>query len=339
MKKVILFGGSFNPVHNGHLTIAKMALKQRGAHEVWFIPTKMSPFKADTIAFEHRYNMLLLATKANSAFRVLDIENTMPEPSYSIDTVQALQAQYPDYTFEWLLGSDQLPRLSEWKSFAKLDGLVDFIVYARTLDPIITDYPVLSGIVYDVSSTAIRQGLSTQTHPQVLHYMMTHCLYLNTMLQTHLSSKRSDHVQRVSALARALAIQHGLDLERVELAAKMHDLCKEDDRLHLERLMKTCYPKWAALDPEIHHAFAAAHVLSHHYYIKDKAVLNAIRNHVQGDAHHPIAMVVYIADKCEIGRPYDTKPFIDLAMRDLTQGFAAVKKHALDYLKSKGIKV
>ena len=314
-----------------------MALKQRSAHEVWFIPTKMSPFKADTIAFEHRYTMLKLATRAISKFRVLDIENTMPLPSYSIDTVRKLQARYPDYTFEWLIGSDQLERLNEWKSFEELSTRLAFVVYARTAAKIDTQYPVIEGDIFAISSTAIRQGKSTQTNPHVLNYMMTHCLYLDSMLGDRLSLKRAQHVQRVSALASMLALRHGIDPKRVELAAKMHDMSKEDDRDVLNNLMQTCYPESSAMHPEIYHAFAAAHELANRYYVKDKAVLNAIRTHVVGSGMHPIAMIVYIADKCEIGRPYDTKPLIDLALCDLQKGFVAVKKNSKNYLKSKGI--
>ena len=87
---------------------------------------------------------------------MLDIENTLPEPSYTIDTVQALQKQYPQTQFDFLIGDDQIERLDEWKSFEKLNKCVTFVVYGR--EDAKHPYPVIHGPKIATSSTAIRQG-------------------------------------------------------------------------------------------------------------------------------------------------------------------------------------
>lgn len=334
--KVILFGGSFDPIHFGHVHIAKAALKQRKADELWFIPTKMSPFKSDSTPFYHRFRMIKLAIKSQKGLYVNDIEEQLPSPSYSIDTIKLLKQQYPNVEFEWLIGSDQLPRLNEWKSIDEINQEVQFIVYNRGADICDTDYPVIKGDFYDISSTDIRLGKSTKTYPAVLSYFTVHSLYLKQRLEATLSQSRFEHIMRVTDLAESLAIAHGIDVNRVRLAALAHDMNKEDSKESLAQLMYKVYPKFESLHPKIYHAFAASHELSHRYYIKDKHVLSAVRNHVLGFAYNDIAKILYIADKCELGRNYDTTPFINAAFDDLNEGFKKVKESAQAYVRAKG---
>lgn len=338
MKKVILFGGSFDPIHNGHLKIAKTALKQRKADELWFVPTKMSPFKEDSTEFFHRYTMIERAISSQKNIYVSDVENHLPAPSYSIDTFRALSIRYPNTTFEWLIGSDQLPRLSEWKDFKILESSVQFIVYRRgeVLEPF--DYPEIIGEFLDISSTSIRNGESSQAPASVLKYFTENALYLPQRLRNSLSKKRYEHVIRVTNLAESLALHHNIDVNRVRLAALAHDMHKETSPIYMEILMKKVYPQFASLSPEIYHAFAARHELSTRYYIKDKTVLDAVCSHVIGSSTHPIAKILYIADKCEPGRAFDTSDSVDLAFKDLNLAFKKVKKEAQKYVQSKGIK-
>lgn len=336
MIRIILFGGSFDPIHKGHLEIASAALKQRNADALWFIPTQMSPFKENSTDYHHRFRMIELAVRGKSRMYVSDVEAHLPSPSYTIDTVKALKDKYPHYHFEWLIGSDQLERLNEWKAIDQLRELITFIVYNRSKEALVTDMPIIKGEFLDISSTDIRLGKSTQTPHEVLSYMTRNSLYLKQYLKKRLSQSRYDHILRVLDLAESLALYHGHDIAAVRLAALAHDLCKEDSDADLKQLMLKVYPKYASLHPKIYHAYAAAHEMSKRYYIKDKRILDAIRAHVVGSATHPIAMILFIADKCEAGRNYDSSRLVDLAFQDLTKGFKAVKASSDSFRLRKG---
>lgn len=332
MSRVILFGGSFDPIHEGHLTMAKHALKQRNADELWFIVSAQNPFKQGSSDFKHRINMVQLMINPYRKMKVLDIEAKMPIPSYSIDTVKVLQTEYPDITFEWLIGSDQLESLHRWKDFECLNQKIQFIVYAREAEDTM-EYPRITGPVMKISSTQIRKGEKTQTAPAVLRYMSENGLYLESILSNRVSLQRFEHVKRVCEVALELATVHSVDLQRMYLAAMMHDLCKEDSKETLTAIMEATYPHKRSLHPAFYHGFAAASELAKRFYIRDKQVLNAIRGHVNGDSTNKIGMILYIADKCERGRGYDSEPYIHLAKQNLNKGFKAVKQAQDAYLR------
>ncbi len=337
MRHVILFGGSFDPIHNGHLAVAKNALKGRHADELWFIPTKMNPFKEDSVSFEHRYTMIEAAINGFDSFKVIEAEKYLPSPSYTIDTVKLLIKENPDTHFDWLVGSDQIDRLGDWKDAKELQELIQFVVYYREGHNSKHNFPTVEGTSFNVSSTEIRLGTSTNAPRSVLNYMTQHTLYTQKMLKEELSDYRYKHVMAVHDLALEIAEHHNMDINEVKVATLYHDICKEDDKDTLDSLMKHVYPEYHFLNPSFYHAFAAKDLLTRKYYYHNKNVLRAIVNHVSGNASNPIAMLLYIADKCERTRPWDSEDIIRLAKKDLRLGFKAVKERTQNHLKEKGV--
>lgn len=331
MKRIILFGGSFDPVHDGHINMAKKALEQRGAEELWFIPTQVSPFKTKSTDFRHRFAMLNYRCKEDSRFKVCDIEGQKKGPSYTIDTVLALHKAYPHYSFEFLIGDDQVENLHKWKRYEDLLEQVDFIVYGR--EGYAHQFPVIKGDYVSVSSSAIRQGTSTKTSVEVLNYMTSQGLYIDKTLSHRLSSYRYDHVIRVKDLAMQLGKVHQLNLLQVYLCAMWHDFSKEEANLrdyinqHMPHRLD---------DPEaFFHAYVAAHKLTYEYHYHDAEVLDAIISHVDGSSDSKLAMVLYVADKCEPGRDYDSSALIALAKDNIYKGFKEVKEEQEKYLRRK----
>ena len=325
MKKIILFGGSFDPIHYGHLQMAQSAISQRKADELWFLPTKLSPFKASSSHFKHRVEMIDMMISAYPKMKVSTIEETLSSPSYSLNTVLKLKEVYPNYTFELLIGSDHVESLDQWYEIEQLKTLVQFIVYDR--DGIEHSFPTITGRRIDASSSAIRIGTCFKTHKHVLNYMMKNGLYLDEMLRFRLSEYRYEHTLRVCELALSLAKAHKVDEASVYLAAMMHDYCKEN------------YDDVSFTMPKLHqsfkHAFAAASTLSKHYYYRNKVVLKAIQGHVSGHAHSKIGMILYIADKCEPQRAYDTSKIRALAHVDLRQAFKILNDEHQEFLEKR----
>lgn len=323
MKKVILFGGSFDPIHYGHLNMAQQALKQQKADELWFIPNQVSPFKSEPGHFEQRCKMIEMMISAQPKMKVSKIDQHLPKPSYSMNSIDALKKLHPEYEFSWLIGDDQLDKLHLWYEFDRLDKEIDFIVYSRVHRE--HKYEVIVGDVMNVSSTAIRQGTQRMTKPGILEYMMREGLYLDEMAHHRLSEFRYQHTLRVCDLALEIAQYYPVDLKKVRLAAMMHDYCKEhfDDVSFIRSDVPHAY----------YHGFAAASLLSKHYYIKDRDVLRAIYGHVSGSSTNLIGMILYIADKCERGRGYDTEPWITRAKQDLRTTFKQLKLFTDEYRK------
>lgn len=133
---VAVFGGTFNPVHLGHLVMAQQALSHFGLEKVIFIPDRIPPhkqYKAE-IPDEARLELLHLATADNPAFLVSDLELQREGVSYSIDTICELRDHYPGRLF-YLIGEDLVPGLPEWKDIGQLSAMVEFAVAPRLDSP------------------------------------------------------------------------------------------------------------------------------------------------------------------------------------------------------------
>lgn len=132
MRRIGLFGGTFDPVHVGHLLAAEAAREAAGLDEVWFVPAAVPPHKpAPGASARQRLDMLEAAVRGVAHFRVEPIELERPGPSYTIDTVTALQARWPDWTFYWIVGSDMANDLPNWRDAERLAERIGFIALER----------------------------------------------------------------------------------------------------------------------------------------------------------------------------------------------------------------
>jgi nicotinate-nucleotide adenylyltransferase len=136
MRKIGLLGGTFDPIHNGHLIAAQAAQEAAKLDEIWFIPTLSPPHKPQPRAdSNHRRHMLELAIEGNPAFRMENIELQREGTSYTIDTVIGLQQQYPEIMFYWIVGSDMVKDLPNWRKVEELAELISFIGLERPDQP------------------------------------------------------------------------------------------------------------------------------------------------------------------------------------------------------------
>ena len=193
-KKTGLLGGSFDPIHSGHLIIAYDALEALGLDEVFFIPAAHAPMKDNSPAatMEQRKEMVQNAIQTEPAFHLLDYELQNPEAtSFTIDTVRHINENYPDREFIWILGMDQFEKLPNWKDIEELCELVEFAVLARKGTPFIPPkirnivFHVVSGHPIAISSTEIRDRCRKEliVHPflpsEVDKYISENHLYRN----------------------------------------------------------------------------------------------------------------------------------------------------------------
>lgn len=133
---VILYFGSFNPIHNGHTAVAKYVLGQGICDELWFVVSPRNPLKSESnLACDaDRLAMVEIAVKemlAGLNVRISDVEFGLPRPSYTIDTLHFLKTEFPDHTFSLLVGADIIPQINKWKDCKTLLDKYKFYVYPR----------------------------------------------------------------------------------------------------------------------------------------------------------------------------------------------------------------
>ena len=161
LKKIGIFGGTFDPIHHGHLILARDAIEQLQLDELLFIPAAISPHKLDrTPTPAHaRVEMLRAAIEGEPQFCLDTLELERPAPSFTVDTVEALRIREPDARFVYLIGEDNVARLSTWHRFAELSQMVQFAVLDRT--GLKTEHPFPSVRRHlDISATDIRNRVA-----------------------------------------------------------------------------------------------------------------------------------------------------------------------------------
>ncbi len=190
-KRIALYGGAFDPVHNAHLEIARRALQQAELDEVVFIPSAQSPLKAHgpQVGDAHRLQMLDLATAGEVRFRVDRFELEKGGVSYSLDTARHFQRVQPAAALDWIIGADQFEQLADWRQIEALAGIVRFLVFARPgyrmAVPSIAGlrFLQLSAPLMAESSSEIRQrvaggqSISSFVPPAVEAFILAHGLY------------------------------------------------------------------------------------------------------------------------------------------------------------------
>ena len=194
-KRIGIYSGSFNPVHNGHISLAKYLLDSDIVDEVWIVVSPLNPLKTTTnelIADELRLQMAKIAFEGIIDTKVSDVEFCLPRPSYTIDTLNYLQKQYPDYHFFLLIGEDNMAVFDKWKDYKEILRKYTVLVYPRHADTNSSDNMLRHTNIHkidapyiDISSTNIRHRIRqhlplTDVLPKsVIDFIISNKLYDN----------------------------------------------------------------------------------------------------------------------------------------------------------------
>ena len=203
MKRIGIFGGTFDPPHKGHIAIAEQATKQLGLDSVYFIPAYIPPHKHQhsSTSAHHRMKMMKLAVHGRKEFKVSTIELRRRGISYTIDTLQAFKQRFPKAELVLIIGADNLVQFNSWKSPKTILQLAALAVYKRkgfnlSLKECTIDFILLKGRMLRISSTEIRNRIEkgfpirTLVPISIFAYIKQHSLYTTL---THISSKRQFH--------------------------------------------------------------------------------------------------------------------------------------------------
>lgn len=185
-----IFGGSFNPIHLGHLALANFLCEEELVDELWFLITPQNPFKQQqTLLDNHlRLEMVEKAIAGYPRFKASDFEFTLPRPSYTITTLNRLSESYPDREFILIIGADNWAAFDKWKTPEEILSRYKILVYPRSGYPINQNtLPLNVTAVHtpliEISSTFIRRHIAAGQdmryflHPEVYRFINEHHLY------------------------------------------------------------------------------------------------------------------------------------------------------------------
>jgi nicotinate-nucleotide adenylyltransferase len=164
--KTGIFSGSFNPVHIGHLALANWLCEFAGLDELWFLITPHNPLKdrEELMDDQLRYELVEAAIAGYPKFRASNFEFSLPQPTYTIDTLRALDRTYPDREFHFIMGADNWAFIKRWKESEVLISSYPILIYPRKGYEIIlpANFPDIRAVeapLMEISSTFIRQSL------------------------------------------------------------------------------------------------------------------------------------------------------------------------------------
>ena len=188
-QRVAIFGGSFDPIHIGHINLATEVLRAGLTSEVWFMVSPQNPHKQNCALSDEnlRLRMVELAIKGNDGFKACDFEFDQPRPSYTANTLAALERYYPDKEFVLLVGADNWEKFDKWYKADEILAKYELIVYPRGNEEV-PQLPAgvtwLPAKLYNVSSTMIREtvmdngDIASFVTPSVAEFIKENRLYL-----------------------------------------------------------------------------------------------------------------------------------------------------------------
>jgi nicotinate-nucleotide adenylyltransferase len=373
--KFAMLGGSFNPIHNGHLKLAESVIKL-GYDRVIFIPAYQSPLKPDGQGkqAEARVKMLFAAISGDRRFTVDLCEVKRGGLSYTVDTVGDVCARYTPEGFAGLvLGDDLIEKYSEWRGAAEIAVMADIIIARRIGDerPFSYRHKRMNNEVFELSSGELRESAASGGKWRHLlpeasaRILEEYGLYgvkpvrrenkkpsaktardAEDYVRSALSLGRFSHSRNTALHCADLACRFGLDEQAAYIAGITHDVCKDMETGEMAALTSRDSEQLSPAErasPALLHGRAGAVFLRETMGVKDEAVLEAVRLHTTGkDFCGPLAKILYICDKIEAGREG-----VDNELRRLAFGpspscrldelYSIVRDATRAYLSKKGI--
>ncbi len=371
-QRIGVFGGTFDPVHTGHLQMALSMLASDKLDRLLVMPSGSPPYKSCLASAEDRWKMVVTACAGEERLVPSRLELDRQGDVYTVDTLLQLKEEYPRADLVYLIGADALLKLRSWRRFEEILPLCAFWVFPRVsgVDPLAfqeekkrlsemgAKIRVLQAELMPVSSTEIREVLASgrsapNLPPAVGELIEAKGLYgfpvripesaaWVDQLFGSLNAHRFAHSLSVAETARRLALIHGIDPLAAEAAGLLHDCAKNIPMKEMRRLAEE-----HALTDDPHfletgallHSLAGAWVAEHEYGMKDPAILDAIRYHNTGcPGMSRLARCVCLADYIEPLRdPYPTlEKSRSLSETSLEKALLYSLQGTADYVLSRG---
>ncbi len=331
-RRLGLMGGTFDPIHNEHIALARAALEQFSLDAVLFLIAGDPPHKRISAGEQHRFDMAKLALSGEDRMFASGIELNGDKTTYTVDTLKLLKKELPQAELYYIVGEDTLIALQKtWRSVDEVYGLTRFISFARPgYDSKDTAPNPRMRVEFakktpsSISSTSIRNRITQELPVEgelprpVLDYIEQHGLYLHecmtfdeakNALYGMISEKRYVHSMLVVQTAELLAQQYGENAARTRWAALLHDCAKglsAGESMAMAESFGIAFDEVTQNEPNLVHAPLGAILAKEIFRIDDEAVLSAIRWHTTGRAGMTLLeKILYISDAIEPNRDYE----------------------------------
>lgn len=323
--KIGVFGGTFNPPHNGHVRLAKAAADELKLDKLLVIPSCIPPHKiaAKLADGQERLEMCRLAFGCDPRFEVSPMELERGSRSYTVETLRELKALYPDSELYFIVGSDMLESFDKWYLWQEILSLSVLCAASREegYSPDLSRFGKLAERIkiitldpLEVSSTQIRNSTGEVSpellDPKVAVYIREHGLYddgLNRyreLLRGKLNPRRLFHSECVSECAGVLAERYGASVEKARLAGLLHDVMKNAPANEQLALMPDITPL-ELLNTKVWHQISGEAFLRQNGIVTDEEILGAVRWHTTGKARMTLLeKIIYVADFISADRDY-----------------------------------
>lgn len=342
-QKILIYGGTFNPVHKGHIHILKSFIEFLKPDKTLVIPTGDPPHKdsPELLSAFHRCNMLQLAlNEENVNAEISDIEIKAEGKSYTALTLKKLREIYPEAVFYFSMGEDMFLTLHKWYKPEEIFKEAFICAAQRSADALErlnSQYEYLKknfenfkGEIVNVpyleaSSTEIREGTPDKKrellNESVFRYIFENSLYTKTfennlpdsseaenLIKPLLKEKRFRHSLCVAKKAEELAAKFGSNREKAVIAALLHDIMKDtsiETQLKIIEYSGIILSASFLRSPQVIHEVSGAAFLKNYLKINDPDVINAIYNHTTGRADMSLLeKIIFIADAISEDRNY-----------------------------------
>lgn len=349
MENLVIFGGSFDPIHNGHMKIASAAALSLNA-DVVFVPSRNPRWKKPDTTPEDRLNMLKIALKetgeASFSIDLFEMKSDA-ETNYTIDTVKYFRKKHKDCKLYLLIGYDSVNTFADWKDAEEIAKIATPLYVPREgveVDSKTVEKFHMRALDYHksgpTSSSSIRALQCADTPLGVLEYIEKHNLYYMDKVRSFYSERRLAHAISVANLALRIAqANHCEGWRKAYIAGLLHDIAKgmekNEDEAH--GLMQKYYPEFVDIMPSwSYHQFLGEYLAKTEFGIEDPAILDAIKYHTSGKAHMaPLTKIIYASDKIDPTRGFDSSNLINQCMRNYYVGFLAVLESNKEYFATK----
>ena len=348
--KVLVFGGSFDPVHKGHVALLRRAIKQVSPDVVHVVPAYHSPFKAKSpTPFRLRMKMLKQAFAGLSKNIVFDdYELRQGGKTYTYQLIHYLQKRYGHLEIYLLVGTDCLNDLHNWKNPEEIFRHAIVVAGKRkgySENPVRFKHIFLPGFFPKLSSSRVRAHILAcgdvpdTVPPSIADTIRKYQLYglkIHDWLKTHLKPNRYIHSKNVAEMAAALSDIYDVNVEMAVRAGILHDAGKGFSGKELIALCQThkikvpFFEDICRQEPSLLHSYVSAWLARHQFDVRDKNILDAIAEHTLGSLHMSVlSKILFVADISSKDRKYkDAFVIRNLAMQDLDKAlwYAANRK-------------
>ena len=309
--KIAIYGGSFNPIHKGHIKVATEAIKELNIDKFFFVPAFKSPFKSKVkyADADHRVKMIeeVLPEKAEVSLFEINRKGV----SYTIDTLRYFKQKFPNDELFLIIGSDNVYKLNKWRNINEIVELAKIVVFKRQgefskLNIKRYDALLLNNELYNYSSTDFRNGLINNVDEKVRTYIGKNHLYVQDLMLSMLDAKRYKHSQAVGKMAARLAKQVGVDIEKAWFIGCFHDITKTWSEERHRRYLTFNDVDHSELKLFELHPLTGAIWVQKEYSLDDPEVYSAITKHTSLDKELTLMdKVIYAADKLSEGRHWE----------------------------------